>query len=106
MIHTTMIHTTFKLLHEAGACRERYRHLAEQLGGVDHYGEDTPIPLTVILDKNGIGDAEWVLSESGTILEGEAKRDALYADYEAKCAPLYADYVAKRNALYREAVSQ
>jgi hypothetical protein len=56
-----MLHTTFKLAHESGACTEGYRKLAKHLGGVDKYGKDTPIPLSKIVESNGLLDAIWSL---------------------------------------------
>jgi hypothetical protein len=56
-----MINTTFAKLHNAGACIDRYRFLAEALGGVRHYGKDTPIPLDKLLEINGLDDALWAL---------------------------------------------
>ena len=56
-----MLHTTFKLAHESGACTEGYRKLAKHLGGVDKYGKDTPIPLSKIVESNGLLDAIWTL---------------------------------------------
>ena len=56
-----MIYTTFSLLHQHDACTDGYRKLARHLGGVDSYGRGTPIPLTVVLDSNGLDDALWCL---------------------------------------------
>jgi len=56
-----MLTTTFNLLRKAGACTSRYRVLARHLGGVQHYGATTPIPLSTILDSNGLDDALWCL---------------------------------------------
>jgi hypothetical protein len=56
-----MLTTTLELLHTAGACTARYRHLCEALGGATAYGKDTPIPLSRILDTNGLDDALWAL---------------------------------------------
>ena len=56
-----MLYTTFKKLHAAGACTSGYRKLAEHLGGIDHYGRDKDIPLTVVLESNGLSDALWCL---------------------------------------------
>ena len=53
--------TRFRLLHDAGACKERYRFLAKALGGIKAYGRDTPITLLQILDINGFDDALWAL---------------------------------------------
>ena len=52
-----MIQTSFKLLHKAGACKERYRFLAKALGGIKAYGRDTPITLLQILNIKGLDDA-------------------------------------------------
>lgn len=53
--------TTFEKLREHGACQDRYRHLAKALGGIRKYGKTRPIPLTKILETNGIEDAIWAL---------------------------------------------
>ena len=53
--------TTFNKLREAGACERGYRTLAKHLGGVDAYGEDTPISLLTILGSNGVDDCLWSL---------------------------------------------
>ena len=56
-----MLHTTFTLLRKAQACSGRYRHFAKAVGGVKVYGAQTPIPLTLILERNGLDDALWCL---------------------------------------------
>jgi hypothetical protein len=56
-----MLTTSLALLHAAGACTDRYRHLAKALGGVKAYGRETPIPLLSILSHNGLHDALWAL---------------------------------------------
>ena len=56
-----MLHTSFAKLKKAGACIDRYRYLAKALGGVDHYGEDTLIPLDKLLELNGLDDTLWAL---------------------------------------------
>mgnify|MGYP001297351237 CR=1 FL=1 len=56
-----MLTTTFALLKAAGACTERYKVLAKALGGVDKYGRSTPIPLSRILETNGLQDTLWAL---------------------------------------------
>ena len=53
--------TSFRLLHDAGACKERYRFLAKTLGGIEKYGRDTPITLLQILNINGLEDALWAV---------------------------------------------
>lgn len=56
-----MLHTTFNKCHEARACPEGYRKLAKYLGGITTYGKDTPIPLSKIVESNGLLDAIWTL---------------------------------------------
>ena len=53
------LYTTFKMLKKKGACRDRYRYLARNLGGINKYGIDKPIPLALILAINGFNDAIW-----------------------------------------------
>ena len=61
MSEPVMPTTSFRLLHDAGACKERYRFLAKALGGIKAYGRDTPITLLQILNVNGLDDALWAL---------------------------------------------
>ena len=76
-----MLHTTFQLLKLAGACGQHrgsgrgYSKLAVSLGGVSKYGKHTPIPLTYVLESNGLDDALWTLK--ATLPEEEAERDKL-----------------------------
>ena len=59
-----MLHTTFRLLKDAGACRGSYSMLARHLGGIRKYGWDTPIPLTVgFHEKLRPVDLFWVFRE-------------------------------------------
>jgi len=77
-----MLTTTFKKLHEAGACTGRYRFLAKGLGGITEYGKDTPIPLIKLLEINGSDDALWALRAC----EPEAERDKLARLFACDCA--------------------
>jgi hypothetical protein len=54
-----MLYTTFRKLHEYGACTEGYAKLVRFLGGVAKYGKDTPIPLDKIIESNGLQDTIW-----------------------------------------------
>ena len=56
-----MLHTTFRKAKEMGACSSEYNKMARFLGGVNKYGEDTPIPLDKILDVCGLDAALWCL---------------------------------------------
>ena len=60
-----MLSTSFALLHDANACEDRYRHLAQALGGITAYGRETPITLLQVLDANGLDDALWALRACG-----------------------------------------
>ena len=58
-----MLHTTFRLLKDAGACPHQYRQLAKHLGGIKKYGRDTPIPFVVGLDeKFKLSDWIWAFN--------------------------------------------
>ena len=65
------IETTFAKLHDAEACKDRYRHLAKSLGGIRKYGRTKPITLLQILDSNGLDDALWALRCCDTDSDGE-----------------------------------
>lgn len=54
-----MLTTSFEKLKEADACKDRYRHLAEALGGITAYGDTTPITIEQIIEHNGLNDALW-----------------------------------------------
>jgi len=86
-----MLHTTFALAREAGACQGSYRAVAKALGGIPRYGRDTPIPLSRILEVSGLEDALWCLR---CVLPEEAPaRDRLArllsCDYADRIAPLW-----------------
>ena len=68
-----MLHTTFALLRQHGACTDGYKKLAKALGGVKAYGQDKPIPLTAVLDSNGLDDTLWCLR--AVLPEEKAERD-------------------------------
>jgi hypothetical protein len=53
--------TTLALLKKHEACSGGYEHLATALGGEDHYGRETPIPLSRILETNGLDHTLWAL---------------------------------------------
>jgi hypothetical protein len=78
-----MLHTTFKLAHESGACTEGYRKLAKHLGGVGKYGKDTPIPLSKIVESNGLADALWTLRCTVEPLEVTEK---ILIEFACRCA--------------------
>ena len=80
----TELYTTFALARAAGACPDGYRKLAKHLGGVAGYGKDTPIPLTVVLDSNGLADTLWTLRCVG--VEQDAQVDRIARLFAADCA--------------------
>jgi hypothetical protein len=86
-----MIYTTFQQLHQANACKNGYRKLAEHLGGVNQYGMNHPIALTEILESNGLDDCLWVLhyaaGDSGLQLSHE-----LACDYAEAVLPIFEKY--------------
>ena len=78
--------TRFRLLHDAGACKERYRFLAKALGGIKAYGRDTPITLLQILDINGFDDALWALRACD---DAETFSRLLACDYAEHVLPIF-----------------
>ena len=78
-----MLTTSFALLHAAGACSGRYKFLARALGGIRAYGRTTEIPLSRILEANGLDDALWALS--AVPAEQEQNRDRLARLFACWC---------------------
>lgn len=71
-----MLTVTLKDLRRWEACRDRYHHL---LAGLDtRSGDDEPIPLTTILDVNGLDDTLWVL--------WRAEKKRIMVRFSADCA--------------------
>ena len=79
-----MLHTTFRLIRDAMACRDGYRKLAKYLGGVRKHGGDSPIPLSTILKSNGLDDTLWALR--ATLPKEAAERDRIARLFAADCA--------------------
>ena len=84
-----MLTTSLNLLREAGACEDRYKHLLAALGGpsIDH---DAPIPLSRILDINGLDDCLWALRATPNEQDAERDRKArLFAVWCCREMPLH-----------------
>ena len=75
-----MLHTTFRKLHEYGACTEGYTKLARSLGGVNKHGKDTAIPLDKIIESNGLQDTIWTFR---AVIE---PADDLLIEFACRCA--------------------
>ena len=90
--------TTLKELKEAGACQPRYRHLCMKLGDVNAWGNETPIPVSLILEYNGEDDTLWSMENCPSL-------KPLDDDYEAKLKLLDDDYWAKRKLLLRQVIA-
>ena len=56
-----MLHTTFARAKKARACIASYEKFAAFKGGVKKWGENTPIPLSEVLEICGLDDALWCL---------------------------------------------
>ena len=90
-----MLHTTFRKLKEAGACKPSYKKMAKALGGVRKYGLDTPIPLDKVLEVCGLDDAFWSLR---IILEDADKEiRLLVCDYAERVLPIFEREFPKDN---------
>lgn len=75
-----MLHTTFRLLKKARACRKPYLMLAQHLGGIKKYGADTPIPFAVGLDEKlqlPSGDLFWGLRHGIPLAQTNSRDQAL-----------------------------
>ena len=73
-----MLLTSLQKLKDAGACAGRYKHLREALG--KSFGMSTELPLTRILETNGLDDCLWALDHA---VDGGDKVCRLFA---ADCA--------------------
>ena len=82
-----MLYTSLKLLKQHHACANRYHHLAQALGGVKHYGLDTPIPLSRILKNNGLEDTLWALRATTVPCDRETR--LLVCCYAEHILPLF-----------------
>ncbi len=95
-----MLHTTFSLLRRSGACETGYRKLAKSLGEVTKYGRDTPIPLSAVIDSNGLDDALWCLRAAIEQSEG------LSRDFTCDCADSVALLLTDERSLTAIAVAR
>jgi hypothetical protein len=82
-----MLNTTFAELKEHGACTKGYKKLAKSLGGIKAYGQDTLIPLTKIIESNGLDDALWCLR--ATVEDSDKLSRLLACDYAEHVLPIY-----------------
>ena len=84
-----MLDTTLDLLHKANACKDRYRHLLERLGR--DWPKDKAIPLSAIVEHNGLNDALWALW--AVLPEQATERDRIARLFACDCAeavlPIY-----------------
>ena len=81
-----MIYTTLQLLHDRQACAEGYRKLVKHLGR--GWKKDKPIPLSAILESNGLDDALWCLRATVEPCERFARE--LAADFAEHVLPIFA----------------
>ena len=56
-----MLTTTFAKIKAEPGSAEIYKQLAEALGGVSRYGQNTPITLDIIIESIGLADAIWAM---------------------------------------------
>lgn len=75
--------TTFTLLRQHKACTSGYKTLARHLGGIRAYGANTLVPLSVILNSNGLADTLWSLRAVPE--EQAATRDHIARLFIADC---------------------
>ena len=58
---TCVLHTTYRLLRQANACKDRYTVFRLAATALGYKGDNTPVPLTVLLQTNGLDDTLWAL---------------------------------------------
>jgi hypothetical protein len=93
-----MLHTTFRLARQAGACREEYQKVAQALGDPESYGLDRPIPLSVVLEHTSLSSALWALRCVLPEEESERDRIARLFAYAAQTR-IFLTYLADTNAV-------
>ena len=76
-----MLTTTFQLLRKHEACEDRYKHLRDELRRRGHSGR---IPLSLILETNGLDDALWSLR--AVPQSQRAERDRISRLFASDCA--------------------
>ena len=76
-----MLTTSLDLLHEHGACVDRYALLRKALG--KDWPKKKPIPLQIILEINGLDDALWALRAVPE--EQYAERDRISRIFACRC---------------------
>ena len=74
-----MICTTLAAIRSHSPCASGWKTLIAALGD---YGDETPLPLTRIVETNGVADALWAVAR--TLSETEAKR--LCVTFACECA--------------------
>ena len=81
------VFTTFALAAKAKACQPSIYKMAKYLGGIKKYGENTPIPLSLVLKVCGLRDAIWALQITIQPVDKEARLFA--ADCAEHVLPLF-----------------
>ena len=76
-----MLTTTYALLQKRDACEDRYAHLKKSLRERGHRGS---IPLSLILETNGLDDALWALRAVPKAQEKD--RDKIARLFACECA--------------------
>lgn len=99
------LHTTYRLLRTAKACKGRYTVFRKAATALGYRGDNSPIPLTVALETNGLSDTLWALRAT---LPGEVEeRDRIARLFACDCAEwvlplferIYPDDKRPRNAV-------
>jgi len=82
-----MLETTLRKLREHKASNVSYGQLVEALG--DEYGDDTPLPVSRILDINGVSDALWALRACDMSQKDKNAVYLLACDYAEHVLPVF-----------------
>jgi hypothetical protein len=87
--------TTLRLLQQANACGERYKHLRHAIG--KNWDLDTPINLLRILRTNGFSDCIWALRATAQPESAAIASRLIGADIAELVLPTYECYYLDDN---------
>jgi hypothetical protein len=78
---------TLNQIKKANFCKDNYEHLCKALGGIEKYGEHTPIKISQIVEHNDFYDALWCIEN----ILPDSKKDLalLSADYAERVLHIY-----------------
>ena len=79
--------TTLSRIRGHSPCSDGWKKLVKHLGGIDAFGEDTPINLLTILESNGVQDMLWSLR--ATIEDSKPVSSQLAVAFAEEVMPIF-----------------